>query len=90
MDHVTLAPLPETLARRELLAKAYLSRLVSPEEIVVDVDSDVLVTGSLEPMIARAAAGHISVVPVHWPEKRGRSIGGWEQLFGLSAPVRCG
>ncbi len=87
-DHVTLAPLPETLARRKLLAKAYLSRLVSPEEIVVYVDSDVLVTGSLEPMIARAAAGHISVAPVDWPEKRGRSIGGWEQLFGLSAPVR--
>jgi hypothetical protein len=62
-DHVTLAPLPEPLVGRKLLAKAYPSRLVSPDELVVYVDSDVLVTRSLEPMIATAAAGRICVAP---------------------------
>lgn len=87
-DHVTIVPLPPEVAKRKFLAKPYLHQFVSPEELVVYIDSDIVVTAPLEPILTTAARGRICMAPVDWPEKRGRSVAEWQQLFELTAPIR--
>ncbi len=89
-DHATIVPLPPETARRNVLAKPYVDRLTTPDEIVVWIDSDVIVTGSLAPILASAAEGRICAFPVDWPEQRTRSCPEWSTLFSLTAPVRPG
>ena len=87
-EHATIVPLPPEAARRNVLAKPYVHRLTTPSELVVWIDSDVIVTGRLDPILASAARGRVCVFPVDWPEQRTRSCAEWSRLFSLTAPIR--
>jgi hypothetical protein len=86
--HATVVPLSPEVADRKFLAKPYLYQHVSPDELVVYIDSDILVTAALDPILASAAAGRICIAPLDWPEKRQRRRAEWQHLFGLTAPLR--
>ena len=51
-EHATIVQLPPETARRNVLAKPYVHRLATPSELVVWIDSDVIVTGRLDPILA--------------------------------------
>lgn len=63
--------------------------LVDTDGIVVLLDSDMVVTDSLEPVLERAAAGAICVFPDH-PADLDRWFAEWHELFGLGTPLRRG
>ena len=86
--HATVVRLPVEVARRNVLAKPYVHRLAGPSELVVWIDSDVIVTGSIDWIVAGAAGGGIAVFPVDWPEQRGRRRPEWPERFSLTAPPR--
>ena len=54
---------------------------------IVLIDSDMIVTRALEPLIEQAAAGRM-VLFSDLPAMSPRWFGEWEELFGLSAPPR--
>ena len=55
--------------------------------VLVFVDSDMLVTGSLAPIVEKAAAGKIVVYPNH-PSGWHRFFPEWAEVFELEAPLR--
>lgn len=61
--------------------------LVDPEGIVVLVDSDMVITDSLAPILAHAASGRICVFPDH-PSDACRWFEEWRDVFALRAPLR--
>jgi hypothetical protein len=60
-----------------------------PRGVVVLVDSDMVITSSLQPIIAAARAGSFCVFPDH-PSDHSRWFAEWSELFELSAPLRRG
>lgn len=86
--HAEVVRLPPDVARRNVLAKPYVHELASPAEIVVWIDSDVVVTGGIGPIVEAASRGRIGVFPVDWPEQRGRLRLEWPDLFSLREPLR--
>lgn len=60
---------------------------LDPRGIVVIVDSDMVVTSSLQPILSSAAAGKICVFPDH-PSDLDRWFPQWSEVFGLDAPLR--
>ena len=84
--HATIVPLPGDVAATPYLAKPYTPR--SQERgVAVLIDSDMLVTRSLEPYIEVARDGSICVFADH-VEARGRRFDEWSDLLGLDAPIR--
>ncbi len=63
--------------------------LVDTDGVVVLLDSDMVVTDALEPVLARAANGAICIFPDH-PADLDRWFAEWHELFGLGAPLRRG
>jgi len=63
--------------------------LVDTDGVVVLLDSDMVVTDALEPVLARAANGAICVFPDH-PADLDRWFAEWHELFGLGTPLRRG
>jgi hypothetical protein len=63
--------------------------LMNPEGVVVLVDSDMIVTNSLDEVIAQAAAGRICLFPDHYLD-RDRWFPEWQELFELQRPLRRG
>jgi hypothetical protein len=61
--------------------------LLEPRGLVVVIDSDLLVTSSLEPILERAASGKICVFP-DAPADLERWFAEWEEGFELKAPLR--
>ena len=55
--------------------------------VVVLVDSDMVVTSSMEPIVRAAREGKFCVFPDH-PSDHGRWFREWSDLFELSAPLR--
>jgi hypothetical protein len=84
--HVTLAELPEALAGRPMLLKAY-PHFLEPAGIVVVVDSDMIVTRSLADIAALAGDGRICIFPDP-PPHRDRWFAEWEEELELRAPLR--
>jgi hypothetical protein len=82
--HATVVDVGNEVRRNPLLFKAYPARL-DPEGLVVITDSDVIVTGSLEPFLQRARAGRICVFRDGTPD---RWFGEWSDIFDLDAPLR--
>ena len=60
---------------------------LDPDGIVVIIDSDMAVTASLEPILARAAEGQVCIFPDHPTDLR-RWFEEWHELFQLRAPLR--
>ena len=84
-DHVTLVQLPNQVGHPAFM-KPYPHRL-APAGTVVLIDSDMIVTASLDEPLADAAAGLIAVFGDH-ESTRSRWFAEWEQGFGLSGPPR--
>ena len=82
--YATLVRLPEEVAARSLLAKPVFHQYVSAD-VVVWLDADIIVTGSLERVVDCAAAGTICIYPDDRPS---RWFGAWHSAFGLRAPLR--
>jgi len=61
--------------------------LLNPDRVVVLLDNDLVITGSLEPLVRAAEHGEIAVFeepdPTRWFVE-------WEQLFSLQQPLRRG
>jgi hypothetical protein len=84
--HAEVVMMSADVAAKPFLAKPYAAR-EQDGGVAVFVDSDMLVTGSLEPYIELARDGAICVFADH-VEARGRSFDTWRELLGLRSPVR--
>lgn len=83
--HCTLMPLPDIgIVRNPTYYKLIAPRAVR-SEITVVIDSDMVVTGALDELLATAHAGKIVAYPDPEPE---RWFAEWEQIFKLPAPPR--
>jgi hypothetical protein len=60
---------------------------LDPRGIVVLVDSDMVVTSSLQPVLSSAAGGRICVFPDH-PSDLARWFPQWGEVFDLASPLR--
>jgi hypothetical protein len=80
----TVVDLPPEYATNPVVFKPF-PRLVDPKGVVVLVDADMIVAGSLQPIIELAALGKFCAFPD--PES-GRWFAEWQQLFELQAPPR--
>jgi hypothetical protein len=82
----TVQTLPGDPSIHAVLRKARLHEL-GPEGVVVFIDSDMIVTRSLEHIVAQAEAGKICLFPDH-PSSGERAFPVWETAFELRAPLR--
>lgn len=82
--HATLIPLSREDVKNPQQYKAF-PYLLRPRGIVVIVDSDIVVTASLDGVLAAARDGKIGVFPD--PEEH-RWFAEWESIFGLAGPPR--
>ena len=86
--HATLVAAPPEIARNPYLVKPY-PHLLRPSGVVVLIDSDVIVTGSLAEIVQHAEAGRIAIYPeVEGSIVRERWIAEWSDVFGLQSPLR--
>ena len=69
-----------------LLLKSF-PHTLEPEGIVVIIDSDMIVTRSLEPVLEQAEAGQVCMF-ADIQDQRHRFVPEWEDAFGLTAPLR--
>ena len=83
-EHARVVSVPVAEGRPRHLYKASVADL-APTGLVVAIDSDVLVTGSLAGPLLDAQQGRISAFPERRAERRFAS---WQTLLGLAAPVR--
>ena len=83
---VRLVELPEERLGHPALAKPY-PHLLDPTGVVTLIDSDIIVTRSLAPALADAAAGKIAAYRDH-ETTEGRWFAEWEEGFELSGPPR--
>jgi hypothetical protein len=84
--HSTVLSLPDGMTTHPVVMKTY-AHLSQPAGTVVVIDSDMIVTGSLDHVLALAAEGKICAYP-DGPDVRGRWFPGWEQTLRLASPVR--
>jgi hypothetical protein len=84
--HASFLTLPPDATASPFLAKPFVHRLDARGTVVI-IDSDMLVTTSLDPIVAQADAGKICVFPDH-PTTTGRWFADWSEGFGLAAPLR--
>ena len=66
-----------------VFAKPLMGRLY-PDRVVVFLDNDVVITGSLDPFVQAAEDGAIAVIE----DMRTRWFAEWEQIFALREPLR--
>jgi hypothetical protein len=82
--HATLVPLSRADVKNPQQYKAF-PHLLRPRGTVAIVDSDIIITDSIDDMLASARAGKICVFPD--PEEH-RWFAQWESVFALAAPPR--
>lgn len=82
--HCRLFPRDRTSITNPTLLKPF-PHLLEPDGIAVLIDSDIVVCGSLEPVLTRARQGAICGVADPEPD---RWFAEWEQLFSLAAAPR--
>jgi len=83
--HCTFVEVPDPPDDRRLLKP--FPALVDPDGVVVLVDSDMVVTDSLAPMLGHAASGRICLFPDHESDYD-RWFPEWADVFSLEAPLR--
>jgi hypothetical protein len=84
--HATVYSPPAGMPIHPVVMKTY-AHLSQPSGTVVVIDSDMIVTGSLDHITALAAEGQICAYP-DIPEVRGRWFGEWEETLELASPLR--
>ncbi len=82
--HCTLVPLSRSDVKNPQQYKAF-AYLLRPRGTVAIVDSDIILTDSIDDMLAAARDGKICVFPD--PEEQ-RWFAEWESVFALAAPLR--
>ena len=82
--HCRVVEIPADLATTAVLFKAFPFHL-QPSGLVVVIDSDIIVTGPLDGIVAAAERGAICAVPDRDDD---RWYGEWEDRFGLTGPPR--
>jgi hypothetical protein len=83
----TVVDLPEQIARHPHLMRPY-AYLVGASGTVVVIDSDIIVTASLDPILDRAREGKIAMCPAWTEDARRRWFAEWEPTLQLRAPLR--
>jgi len=83
--HVEFCPRPQRIFDNPLLSKPF-PHLLNPEGVIVIIDSDIIVTSSLDEMMSLAAAGHICMFSDETQDQRW--FPEWGQAFGLRSPLR--
>lgn len=86
--HARLVEAPDEVRDTPMLLKSF-PHLLDPEGTVVVIDSDMIVTRSLDPILEQAAAGKVCLF-ADIEDQRNRRIPEWEQAFGLARPPREG
>lgn len=86
--HVTLFEAPDEVRGTPMLLKPF-PHLLDPQGTVVIIDSDMIVTRSLDPIVEQAHAGKVCLF-ADIEDQRNRRLDEWEQAFGLAAPPREG
>ena len=84
--HARLVSPPGEVLGAHLLLKSF-PHTLAPEGTVVIIDSDMIVTRSLEPVLERAEAGQVCMF-ADIEDQRHRFVPEWEDAFGLTAPLR--
>jgi hypothetical protein len=82
--HCTLVTVPHEVGINPLLLKAFPAAL-DPEGVVMIIDSDIIVTGSLSDVVEQVDAGIVCAYP---DTDSKRWFPEWEDVFGLTAPLR--
>ena len=82
--HCSLVKVPHEIAINPLLLKAF-PALLTVSGVVVIIDSDIIVTGSLSRAVDRARDGKVCVYP---DTDSRRWFSEWSELFGLAGPLR--
>jgi hypothetical protein len=85
--HATLVASPEQIERHPHLMRPY-PYLMDAAGTIVVIDSDIIVTASLDSVIARAREGKICMCPAWTSEARTRWFAEWEKTLALRAPLR--
>ena len=85
-QHATVFAPPRAIDEHPVLLKAS-AHLLQPSGEVVVIDSDMIVTGSLEPALACARDGKICAFP-DVPAVRGRWFAEWEHTLALRRQLR--
>lgn len=83
---VDVVDLPSSAPSDSYLVKPY-PALLGVAGVVVLIDSDMIVTDSLQPILERAASGQICAFPNH-PSALWRTFSEWHDLFDLEQPLR--
>jgi hypothetical protein len=86
-ERATVVSPPNEIAGHPVLMKPYPYRL-SPSGTVVVIDSDIVVTGSLDPIVKLARDGKICAFPAWLPYARMRWFPEWETTLQLRSPLR--
>jgi hypothetical protein len=85
-EHARLVRLDADVFHTPILYKPF-PHLLDAEGVVVVIDSDIIVTGTLDDILGRARDGSICLFPNH-PESRNRWFAEWEEIFELTSPPR--
>lgn len=86
-EHATVVAPPKEIEGHPVLMKPYPYQL-NPSGTVVVIDSDIVVTGSLAPIVDFARDGKICAFPAWLPYARMRWFPEWETTLRLRAPLR--
>jgi hypothetical protein len=81
--HVQLVDAPPEVREQPVLLKPF-AHLLDPQGTVVMIDSDMIVTRPLDPVLELADAGSVCL----FGDPDDRWFAEWEEAFGLSAPPR--
>ena len=84
---VTFVPAPRAATRGTMLVKADVAAL-GVEGVVLVIDADCIVTGSLRPIFQLAASGRVCAARDDAPAGSERRFAEWESLFALRSSVR--
>ncbi len=84
---IRIVPRPASWTESPYLWKAVVGQL-DPAGVFVWLDSDLLVTRSLDDVVELARQGRICVIRDDWPPGFERFFPEWEDLFELAAPCR--
>jgi hypothetical protein len=84
--HARLVTPPGEVLEAHLLLKSF-PHTLAPEGTVVIIDSDMIVTRRLDPVLEQAEAGKVCMF-ADIEDQRHRFVPEWHEAFGLTAPLR--
>jgi hypothetical protein len=86
--HARVVEAPDEVRETPMLLKSF-PHLLDPQGTIAIIDSDMVVTRSLDPIAEQAGAGTVCMFE-DIEDQRGRFIPEWQEAFGLRKPLRRG